>query len=465
MLAAALVFSNILGFVLQFALPFYLPPEEYAVYSVVLATSQILLIFSFEWIRLPLLRFSNVDNLFVKQRRGALFFYLYFFVFFVLLVFGVGAFFLNLSFDLDFLYVASLALLIAAFQGVFEGGQSYFRANFLNKVFAVSWILRSLATLFLCLLMGFYYQSATPVLFGYAVSFFIVFCLVYFPRYGWVKWQGLGEIRHFSTYGVSLAMAAFLGGVLIPLFKNYFVYEVGVLFAGGVFWAFDLFLKVFAILGMVVNISLSQKIIKKVESGAESDAAAMSASQIAGVVAMVLPVYLTSILLKNFVIELFAPSEYSILVLEYYFFAVSAAAIIAIRMFAVDALFIVFSKSKAAFVSPVVTIVSWGALSFFLDKEAETILLVLCFSLLIGLVFSFCVIKNNIDYVRFFNVLKFVVVLNSVFFLAIYLVVCFAKSYYMIAFLVFVFFLVYFYIFFSRQRDVFHYVFCGVRHG
>lgn len=465
MITAALIVSNLFGFLLQFLLPFYLVPSEYSIYSVVLATAQVFLLLFFEPIRLSLLRYSGSKNLFVRQRRGSLFFFSYLFVFFVLVLVGVFSYVTNLYVSAPYIYIISLAALVAAFQGGFEGAQSYARAQFFNKVFAYSWVIRSAATLLFCLAAGFFFQAATHVLAAYALSFFLIFFAVYFVKYKGVFWRGAEELLFFVKYGLSLALAMFLSGLFVPVFKNYLAIEIGPSSAGGFFWAFDLYLKVFAILGMVINLALSQRTISEIENGDREKAIILSTLQVCGVIAVIAPVYIGAIFLQDFVIRYLSPEDYRGLVSNFYFWAVSAAAIISIRMFSADALFVVFSKVKVAFFSPIFTIFLWLVFSLIFGSNQDNILRIFCSSLAIGLFFSIALLCGCVDYFRLSRMLAFVGALVLFFWGSIYFIVRNVDGDFWVLGAVFCLFLIYFAIFFFRQRELSGYVFRGVNRG
>lgn len=401
MLTAALLFSNALGFALQLLLPFLISPEEYSTYSLAISFSQIAILLFFEWIRLSVLKFGNQSTTQPRLASSNFIAATYIIISIPVLAGSVYAL-LNAQLwsSSNFSNLIALAGIIAVSQASFEGLQAYVRANHLNRQFALNWIIRSLITLTACSIVAYIFATSTSVLFAYTASFSIAATVLYWPQILSYRFARLSSnsLKTFAKYGLPLAASSAIGLGITPALKSQIAILVSPIESGVIFLLFDISQKIFAILGMAINLAFAQKTINSLGNNDHIGAKQSSHDQYIGVMAIILPLTAFLLVFQDSILLHLLPKGYRFAFFsELYLPVIVCTALLSIRMFTTDALFIAHAKPKAALIISSITFGGWIVLSRYLSLSLTATLWVLAGILFVTQIVSTTILYRCLD--------------------------------------------------------------------
>ncbi|WP_145961011.1 hypothetical protein [Sphingosinithalassobacter portus] len=367
LLPVVLIFSNLLSVLTQVLVPHLLVPDEYLGFSTAWAYGQFVAAALFEWLRLSALRFwEGADADQTRMRRASM----------LVSATGISLALLALSliaYGLNVLagipVLLSVLLFYARCQGMFDFGQARNRALGLHGPFVLAWSTRSILGLIFALVAAYLTGSGTQTVLAIALSYQVI-----------LFWRGsiarsiherhnvdratLGHLLHF---GLFMASANALG-LLFPAV----VRSLGVLMlpddqAGGLALAFDYLQKIVGLSGLAVNIIVAQQSFRAAEFGTADQQLKQIRRQMLVPPAFILLSATGFTAVQGALAPLLIPHAFLPSYLTAVHYAAAASTIIAIRMYALDPLFVMSGATRFAPVGPTVTLLLCIAVAVLLD--------------------------------------------------------------------------------------------------
>lgn len=352
---------------LGLALPFFLAPWEYAKFSLNLALIQLLANVAFEWIRVSVLRFAGKQDQDNKQLCSNLK-SLYIITVMVLLIFSaiLGIF----SIFISVLVMPALIFAIAALQGAFDGRSAWARAEFENVMLAKATLVRPALSLTfvigLAMATGSGIWAMTGMLISYPLSS-LVFrdkITIRSSSSALSRTTCLSILRFgaMSAIGTNAAMA-------VPaLLRMIIVAPLGLSNAGGALLAFDISQRIFSTVGMALNLFYFQALIRVIDNN-PIEIAIKKARGALSIELMLFGGIVTMITVAiQPIATFFAPLSYEIDFARHLPTFSLLMAILCLRQYAIDTLFIAFRELKFIAVAPIITLFLFS-LSFIFTRS------------------------------------------------------------------------------------------------
>lgn len=395
----AVIAANGAALLTQLMVPRFLEPAEYTLFSVYWAAALFFSSFIFEWMRYGVLRYSHAeDDLQQARVRRSTLIYTYRGVALALSLVAVFCFFMRL---IDPLFL-SLACVVfyALCQGSFEGYQAWQRASGSNFGYGVSAIIRAVLSMLGALGFAYYFRAGPATLFGMALAFPLALIGPLCRGVNLVHDVALERksLIFLARFGVFAAAGSILSAAFPTVFRSVAADRLGLNEAAGLVLVADLSLKVVGVLGLAFNILLLQRTFKAADSGSTDIIANAVSQQIALPCGVILPAAVGFYFLQPFVGEFLAPPLYVEAYFDGLFFSVCAAAVLGIRQYALDPVFLAVGMSRMALIGPLMTslalpFVAWGA-PFFGFYGVKGIALSVLVSALFGLICSMVLISR-----------------------------------------------------------------------
>lgn len=398
LLASTVFGSSLIGVAMGVALPFFLAPREYAQFSLNLALVQLLSSVAFEWIRVSVLRLSGGQQAGTPLLRLNL---KSLYINIVLVLFMIGVILGMLAVWLSALLIPALVFAVASVQGAFDGRSAWARAKFDNAVLARATLVRPALSLTFVIGLAMATGSGTWAMTGMLVSYPLA-SLVFRDKIAIrnslraLDRETSLSILHFgamSAFGTNAAMA-------VPvLLRMIIVALLGLSGAGGVLLAFDIGQRIFSTVGMSLNLLHFQTLLRAIDNDPIEvaiqkvrSALAIEAVLFVGIVTMITAA-------AGPIGKFLAPSRYEIDFSQHLPTFSVLMAILCLRQYAIDSLFIAFRKVKFIAVAPIVTFVlyclTFGGISTnLIPREYFLVMLVLASA--VGFAIPIFLIANSL---------------------------------------------------------------------
>jgi O-antigen/teichoic acid export membrane protein len=402
LLPISVLLANASGLIVQLLLPRFLAPSGYSEFALTWAWGQFLVALFFEWMRYGVLRFAGDASLGAIRREALGGWYLftsYLLILVVLVLFGLwgggyGAFSL----------VLAVCVMYALSQGAFDGCQTLSRALGNDGKYSSAGVVRSILTMPFVLFSAWIWNDGLAAVIGLCLAYVATLLFFYGKEWRAIRWVPnfrTGETKFLLSYGSVIALSASVSLFLFAVVKAVTVDALSATGAAGVLFAVDLSQKSIAIVGMAVNVVVSQRAIRFMHSGADGDKQRGISEQISVTAAFVLPAGVGFFAIQPQLIPLLVPSDYTIAYRDTITLGVVCGTLYAFRAFAVDALFVIAGRSRFAIVGPGSTILVFlvgVALTKMLGMlSANLIVGSLVLGLLVGIFLSIYVANREIE--------------------------------------------------------------------
>jgi O-antigen/teichoic acid export membrane protein len=396
LLPLALLLANFLNMVGIVVLPKIIDPSQFALFSLASSSGLFLIAVLYEWNRITIMRYSVAVDPEEMSRRRSVLKRANIVTSIVLLVISIVAY----SFSSNwYALVFSMACLFAVSQAMFEARQAFFRADFLDRNYAVSLVARALLGFSLLCAIGYLSNDAFFVMCGWAASYVVV---LFFTRSLAGKsvprpmdWKTL---RFLLGFGVGVAMAAIANTLLSPLVRLLAAEFITLSDSGKLMLAMDISQKIVGVIGVSINILTLQATFRAREFGEHEVVRQRIGMQLSVVVATILPAVVGFIAVQDGFTFIFIPDAYRDVFLPNIAWCMVAAGLLGFRAFALDSIFIVLGRPYTGLVGPLVTaavtIASVFALTSLEDPSALLFSKALCFGVLAGSISSIIVARR-----------------------------------------------------------------------
>jgi hypothetical protein len=362
-ISGAILLTSGFGVALNLAMPFILPLEEYARYSLLFGLAQLVASLGFEWLRIGLLRYGGGREAASADRRLAVLAWGYLLVAAALMVAALLAAFYERRYDWS--QMVALVLLCAVLQGAFDGQQALARAKQNDTLFIQRSVSRAALGLLLSLVGAAVFRTGHAALIGFALAFPVSAVLgarfslavlgVRFDR---------GDSLALVRFGVVAAMSTNLTVLVPSLARSTIVAALGMLGAGGVLLAFDLSLRVFSTIGMAVNATSMQRAIRAADARSGAETRASVAVQVSQLPSVLCPLVILMAALGPGVGSPLVPVDYQAAFGGSLPLVAATAALMALRQYAVEPLFVILERPGGAlFSSSVAVLALWSMAS------------------------------------------------------------------------------------------------------
>lgn len=353
LLPLALLLANVLNMAGIVVLPKIIDPSQFALFSLSSSVGLFLVAVLYEWNRVTILRYSvAVDPEETVRRRSAL-------KRANIAISGLLLVASCVSYSLSenrYALVFSMACLFAVSQAIFEARQAFFRADFLDRRYAVSIIARALLGFCLLFVIGYTSNNAFFVMCGWAASYAAI--LAFTRSFGGSSALEPTDWKTFSfllKFGVGVAMAAIASSLLSPLVRLLAAEFITLSDSGKLMLAMDISQKIVGVIGVSINIITLQATFRAREFGEHDVVKQRISMQIGIVVATILPVVIGFIAVQREFTAIFVPDVYRDVFLPNIAWCMAAAGLLGFRAFALDSIFIVLGRPYTGMVGPVLT--------------------------------------------------------------------------------------------------------------
>ncbi|AWH51207.1 hypothetical protein C1925_19565 [Stenotrophomonas sp. SAU14A_NAIMI4_5] len=351
-LSMALAIAAMLG--IQLLAPHLLTAGEYARFSTLWSVAQLLSVALFEWLRISTLRFSHSDGKHLVAystplKRG--------YALLGSVTIAAAVLMLLLKHAFPWATLASACLFFAAAKGCFDGQQALFRAGELNRSYALSWTASGAAALLLFTTASHFYGEATlgiaALALAYAASAIAFFRVSHraTPKQAGAPEKTLAEIFRYGAYVSVSSIVTALFPALVRALALAWGNEADL---AGSLLMIDLSQRVLLSAGTVINIVILTKAIRLMD---RQDASASTRTQVLGTSMLLLPCIAGFLAVYPQIGELFPPPAFKDAFIESALPATIAAGLIALRVYAVDPLFVISKKTHLAIWGTMVSIV------------------------------------------------------------------------------------------------------------
>jgi hypothetical protein len=383
----SLVLANLANLGIQFVIPRLLVPEEYTRFAMMWASGQLVAALLFEWLRIGVVRYS-VNDAGDPRRLPETLAALY-----AALLVGasvLAVILLATGRTGSAMFMAGLILFYACAQGAFDGQQANLRARFLNVRFSVTWMVRSVLSFSLTLVVASAFSDGRFALAALSASFLIVSLFAGLsPRS--LRWPARSSVVFLMKFGLFAAAAGIISFAL-PLVARYaMVHYAGGTDSAGAVLAVDIAQKILMALGTAVNLLLLQPVISRVNRDPEEGSRYME-SHLINVVAlfsaaMVVLLYANSVMVTYFVPPAFLESYSKVSLL-----AVISIVLVCLKSYGLDALFAIGGKTVYSVVTSgvalLLVLLGCGGLYVTHSIGLSSTLVVLVLALVAGLVLA-----------------------------------------------------------------------------
>jgi hypothetical protein len=356
LLPLVMIFANAVGLLTQAFIPHFLPPNQYSTFSALWAYGQFCSVLAFEWLRLSILRFSaGADVDVAKQRQNVIKRSL---VAICAVLIAVSGCLVAVRMAIELPLWAPLLSFYACCQGLFDCSQARSRALSLHRRFILTWSLRSILSLVLSLFAAYASRSSEWTLLALALSYpvaLLAFASRSLPNVGGAKID-MKTLTFLAHFGMFMAMANAIGLFFPALVRTMALIELSQHNAGGLSLAFDFLQKVVGLSGLAVNIIVSQQSFRSAEFDTEEGRRDQIKRQILIPTSFILLCVIGFTVLQPAMATFFIPASYLTSYLASVNYAAAACAVIAIRMYAIDPLFVMSGDTKSAIVGPIATL-------------------------------------------------------------------------------------------------------------
>ena len=340
LLPLSIVIASAANFVIVLIAAHYLPAGGFSQFSALIATTQLVNVLLFDWLRTYLIRHSDPSgsDSFVGIAYVALFA--------TLIVIAVGLYVLTGR------EAFSFACLAIVGQGCFDFAQAHARVRFADVTFVVVAFVRAIVTLAAMPLLLAFEPSAALGLLAIAIGFLaggVPSVLAYLAR---LNLRGGLPDRHailrllIFGYSVSFGNLAFYGtqfsirAICLVLFPASAV--------SGVMLALDISQRIFMSAGMALNLIFLQRAIREIRSHPAASVVPVWIRQFTLVVVLFAPLALAYYLGQPLLAELTVPSGLQADFLTFAGLITIGSALFAVRTYGLDNFFVLHGKGYGA---------------------------------------------------------------------------------------------------------------------
>lgn len=368
------IFANLANLATQIVLPRFVDAAGYSTFAVLWAWGQFASTAVFEWMRFSVLRFGNGADTELSKSRFGLLVRMYFFAGILLLCLALAS--LALAGVNGVFFLAALVLFYAAAQGIFDGLQAFFRSYFFDKQYCLSWFARSLLVLIFVLLTAYSTHSGTAAFAVLIVCFPASLLLSAWRRIPdlaararkpWDKTQ----IKFLVNYGIYAAAATTLSSLLAATTRLISVDVIGLTGSGGALLALDLSQKAVSVVGLAINLIVLQRSIKAIEFGPLEHRARAYSDQFSMSLLGLAPIAALFYVAQPYLLAAMVPHGYQMLYMQNIGLACASAALLCIRQYSLDSLFVVSGDSRLSVVGPVVALVGSAAATYLIKLSGH----------------------------------------------------------------------------------------------
>lgn len=351
----ALLAANLANIALQFLIPRYLPPEQYAEFALLWSGGQFLAVLAYEWMRCAVVRFSiGADRAEVTKTRTTL----------------LGCYVVGTGILLALALAAATAVqwtpgallmvtgcIYAACQGTYDGRQALARAELDNARYAVSWIFRSILGLILAIAVAFETHSGLATLLAFSASYPLTLAIFGLSDAKHLRRAELDRAKSMQLFrfGIFMAGTSAIAAILPLLMRGVFTATLGAQQAGGAILAFDVYMKLMQTIGLLVNLLFLQSVIRT--SQLSPDGASRETQKFLGIsIGMLAPVTAGLFLTQESFSALFVPASYGNAFREVAPWAIATSALAAFRAYSLDSLFVLCQRTGIAITGSVIAL-------------------------------------------------------------------------------------------------------------
>ncbi|WMJ70871.1 hypothetical protein [Stenotrophomonas sp. 24(2023)] len=363
-LSMVLAIAAMLG--IQLLAPHLLTAGEYARFSTLWSIGQLLSVALFEWLRISTLRFSHthgqcVPGYAIPLKRG-----------YTRLAAGaivLAALLLVLKDAFTLAMAAAACLFFATTKGCFDGQQAFFRAGEMNRNYALSWTASGATGLLLFTLVAHHYGDATlsitALAFSYAVSALVFGRMSHrmAPPPAGAPTEKLAAIFRYGTFISISSVATALFPALVRALALAWGNDADL---AGNLLVIDLTQRILLAAGTVINIVILTKAIRLMDS---RDVVASTHTQVLGTSLLLLPCIAGFLVVYPQIGELFPPPALKDAFLASAFPATVSAGLIALRIYAIDPLFVISKKTHLAIWGTLVSIATHVVVAWVLQDR------------------------------------------------------------------------------------------------
>jgi O-antigen/teichoic acid export membrane protein len=348
-LVGSVIGASLIGVVTALLLPFVLDPRQYAIFSLMIAFSQLCTNVSNEWLRISAIRFAGGK---VRGPNAGLILALYQRLSVILLAVGLAMF--ALSFAFPALCFGSVLVIAALFQGAFDGRSAFARARFQNIRLGMVSIVRAIFGLVGAIGVAYLTGSGLWAFMGLILSYPLAM-----PAFGdnparllaprRLEWV---QVRSVMRLGLFAALASNAALVVPALLRGMIASIAGLSGAGPALLAFDVAQRLFAVLGTSLNLLTIQVLIRTADTRPREDVLDQSRMFSIRVSAVFLWVAACGATVADPIAELVVPPGYAAGFATMCYFMLPIAALLYLRQYAFDSVFIVFRRTGLAPIAP-----------------------------------------------------------------------------------------------------------------
>jgi hypothetical protein len=380
LLASTVFFASVFGLAMSVALPFFLAPAEYAHFSLMMAWSQLISSVGFEWIRVSVIRHAGSEDakrpLLKRDLRT-----LYTLV--VLMLLALAAGFALAALLLPILMPVALLCATAGVQGMFDGRSAWARANFDNITLSMAVVARPIFSLMIVVGIAWATRSGILAMSGLCLSYPLA-ALVFRDRPSDLFRPlalDLDTTRSLFRFGTTVAVGSNISLAVPATLRSIIVSIFGLSGAGGTLFALDISQRAFSTMGIALNTLHLQTLIRVIDSYPLAEAIRKARFSVALETVLYFAIVAMLIAAATSIGAVLSPVRYRVDFVAHLPMFALLMAILSLRQYAIDPLFIAFRRVRHIAVAPAVAIALFG-LSYlliwldFADRERLFALLV-----------------------------------------------------------------------------------------
>lgn len=363
-LPAAVLGAALFGLALSLTLPHVLAPKEYAKFSLLLSVVQLTSSLGYEWIRVAVIRYagqaSNATDSAIRTRHTLRSLYVYVSA---LLITVSAMLFIGQIWYQELIFPAIICI-VAVAQGVFDGRSAWARARFENISLAITMVARPIATLLLVVVMCYFSHSAGGAAIGLGMSY-LVTMLIFRDRakHAFVNFpSNFEQTRSLLSFGVVAAVGTNLSLAIPAALRAVLITTLGITGSGGALLALDLSQRLFATIGMALNLLHLQTLIRTIDTTSVEHSILRIRSSLTLEIALYAWLIMICAVASSSIGNMVAPLSFQADFIRSLPSMSLLMATLCLRQFAIEPLFIGFKRVAFLPIGPAVTLILFASI-------------------------------------------------------------------------------------------------------
>jgi hypothetical protein len=357
----SVIFGSAVGLLTTLASSRLLPPSEFITFATLLAVGQFTAAAGFEWLKQSILRFGNSSScseqeLTARARilNGG---YTTISVVF-LLVAGASA--LGAMID-SRAWLGAAALMYATSQGAFDGVQAWARTQLRNLRFSALWFAR--AGIFFVVTTASAMATGSGIVSIGAVGVSLFICVVIAcagslkPPLRLLPVRDLRSLCPYLRFGFLAALAVSLTAAVQPLFRSIVGLAIEPVGAAGAILAVDIAFKVMSIVGLSINVVVSQHTYRMVDSAGPPLREILEKIQLTAPLLLLVPAGCLFYFMQPAASQLVVPSDLQPGYMEAITYASFGGLASSTRLFCIDPLLLMARRARLTLIGPSLALV------------------------------------------------------------------------------------------------------------